>query len=166
MNVHFCATCDGAFYKGKKVLVVGGGNSGFEESLFLKKIASQVDIVEFLPQVKASKTLKDKVAEMSNMSVMVNHAVKELRVKNGKLDVVIVEDRATGEHKEWQYDGVFVFVGFSPNSDPVKGKAEVDQWSTVVTDKTLMTSISGLFVAGDVSAGSIKQTASAAGALT
>lgn len=162
-NVHFCATCDGAFYKGKKVLVVGGGNSGFEEGLFLTKFASQVDIVEFLPEVKASKTLRDKVAEISNMSVTVNHAVKELRAKNGKLDTVVVEDRATGEQKNWRYDGVFVFVGLSPNSGLVKGKAEVDQWEAVVTDGTLMTSIPGLFAAGDVRAGSTKQAASAAG---
>ena len=162
-NVHFCATCDGAFYKGKKVLVVCGGNSGFEEGLFLTKFASQVDIVEFLPEVKASKTLRDKVAEISNMSVTVNHAVKELRAKNGKLDTVVVEDRATGEQKNWRYDGVFVFVGLSPNSGLVKGKAEVDQWEAVVTDGTLMTSIPGLFAAGDVRAGSTKQAASAAG---
>lgn len=162
-HVHFCATCDGAFYKGKKVLVVGGGNSGFEEGLFLTKFASQVDIVEFLPQVKASKTLRDKVAEMPNMSVTVNHAVKVLRVKNGKLDAVVVEDRATGEQKEWQYDGIFVFVGFSPNSDLAKGKAEVDQWGAIVTGGTLMTSVPGLFAAGDVRAGSTKQAASAAG---
>lgn len=162
-NVHFCATCDGAFYKGKKVLVVGGGNSGFEEGLFLTKFASQVDIVEFLPQVKASKTLRDKVAEMQNMTVTVNHAVKELRVKNSKLDAVLVEDRATGEQKEWHYDGIFVFVGFSPNSDLAKGKAVIDQWGSVVTDQTLMTSIPGLFAAGDVRAGSTKQAASAAG---
>jgi thioredoxin reductase (NADPH) len=162
-NVHFCATCDGAFYKGKKVLVVGGGNSGFEEGLFLTKFASQVDIVEFLPQVKASKTLIDKVAEMPSMSVTVNHAVKELLVKGNRLDAVIVEDRATGEQKEWCYDGVFVFVGFSPNSDLAKGKAEVDQWGAIVTDSTLMTSVPGLFAAGDVRAGSTKQAASAAG---
>ena len=162
-NVYFCATCDGAFYKGKRVLVVGGGNSGFEEGLFLTKFARQVDIVEFLPQVKASKTLKDKVAEMKNMSVTVNHAVKELRLKNGRLDAVIVEDRATGEQKEWCYDGVFVFVGFSPNSDLAKDKAEVDQWGSVITDGTLMTSVPGLFAAGDVRAGSTKQAASAAG---
>lgn len=162
-NVHFCATCDGAFYKGKKVLVVGGGNSGFEEGLFLTKFASQVDIVEFLPRVKASKTLQDKVAEMKNMSVTVNHAVRELRLKGGHLDAVLVEDRATGENKEWCYDGVFVFVGFSPNSDLAKGTAEVDPWGSVVTDGTLMTSLPGLFAAGDVRAGSTKQAASAAG---
>jgi thioredoxin reductase (NADPH) len=82
-NVHFCATCDGAFYKGKKVLVVGGGNSGFEEGLFLTRFASQVDIVDHSPQVKASRILQEKVAEKENMSVTLNHAVKELRVKNG-----------------------------------------------------------------------------------
>ena len=163
INVHFCATCDGAFYKGKKVLVIGGGNSGFEEGLFLTKFATQVDIVGFSPQVKASKVLQEKVAEKENMSVTVNHAVKELRVKNSKLDAVIVEDRATGKQKEWHYDGVFVFIGFSPNSDLVKGKVEVDQLSSVMTDKTLMTSIPGLFAAGDVRAGSTKQAASAAG---
>ena len=163
VNVHFCATCDGAFYKGKKVLVIGGGNSGFEEGLFLTKFASRVDIVEFLSQVKASKILQEKVAEKDNMSVTINHAVKELRIKNGKLDAVIAEDRATGERKEWQYDGVFVFIGFSPNSDLAKGKADVDQWGAVVTDKTLMTSVPGLFAAGDVRAGSTKQAAAAAG---
>jgi len=163
VNVHFCATCDGAFYKDKKVLVIGGGNSGFEEGLFLTKFASRVDIVALSPQVKASQVLQEKVAEKKNMSVTVNHAVKELRVKNGKLDAVIVEDRATGEQKEWRYDGVFVFIGFSPNSDLAKDKAEIDQWGSVVTDKTLITSIPGLFAAGDVRAGSTKQAASAAG---
>jgi thioredoxin reductase (NADPH) len=162
-NVHFCATCDGAFYKGKKVLVVGGGNSGFEEGLFLTRFASQVDIVDHSPQVKASRILQEKVAEQKNMSVTVNHAVKELRAKGNQLDAVIVVDQATGEQKEWHYDGIFVFVGFSPNSDLAKGKAEVNQWGSVVTDGTLMTSIPGLFAAGDVRAGSTKQAASAAG---
>ncbi|GAB4459955.1 MAG: hypothetical protein OHK0041_24350 [Anaerolineales bacterium] len=163
VNVHFCATCDGAFYKGKKLLVIGGGNSGFEEGLFLTKFASQVDIVEFNETAKASKILQDKVAEKPNMSVTLHHAVKELRVKNGKLDAVIVEDRATDERKEWKYDGVFVFIGLSPNSDLLKGKAELDAWGFVVTDKTLMTSLPGVFAAGDVRAGSTKQAASAAG---
>ena len=120
INVHFCATCDGAFYKGKKVLVIGGGNSGFEEGLFLTKFATQVDIVEFVPQVKASQILQDKVAEYANMSVTVNHAVKEFKVEKNRLQAVMVEDRLTGELKEWQYDGVFVFIGLSPNSDLVK----------------------------------------------
>ena len=161
-NIHFCATCDGAFYKGKKVLVIGGGNSGFEEGLFLLKFASQVDLVEHNPQVKASQILQDKVAGKPNMSVTVNHAVKEFKGKN-KLEAVIVQDRSTGEVKEWHYDGVFVFIGLSPNSDLVKGKIEVDPYGFVVTDKSLMTSLPGVFAAGDVRADSTKQAASAAG---
>ena len=161
-NIHFCATCDGAFYKDKKLLVVGGGNSGFEEGLFLTRFARQVDIVEFLPEVKASKILQDKVAEQSNMTVTVNHAVKEFRGKH-KLEAVIVEDRATGEIKELHYDGVFVFIGLTPNSELVKGKAQLDSYGFVLTDDKLMTSLPGLFAAGDVRAGSTKQAASAAG---
>jgi thioredoxin reductase (NADPH) len=162
-NIHFCATCDGAFYKGERVLVVGGGNSGFEEGLFLTKYASQVDIVEFLPQVKASQLLQDKVAEKPNMSVTVNHAVKEFKMRDNRLTSVVVEDRANGELKEWQYDGVFVFIGVSPNSDLVKGIVETDPYGFVVTDSNFMTSLPGLFAAGDVRRGSTKQAASAVG---
>lgn len=160
-SVHFCATCDGAFYKGKKLLVIGGGNSGFEEGLFLTKFAAQVDIVEHNPAAKASQILQDKVAEQSNMKVTLNHDLKELRGKN-KLEAVVVEDRASGERKEWQYDGVFVFIGLSPNSDLLKDKAELDK-SGFVKAEHMMTSLPGIFVAGDVRAGSTKQAASATG---
>jgi len=162
-NIHFCATCDGAFYKGKKVLVVGGGNSGFEEGLFLTKFATQVDIVEFLPEVKASQILQRKVAEREDMRVITNHAVREFRVKNNRLDAVVVEDRANGEIKEWHYDGVFVFIGLTPNADLVKDQVELDRWGFIKTDAALMTSVSGIFAAGDVRSGSTKQAASAVG---
>lgn len=162
VNVHFCATCDGAFYRGKRVLVVGGGNSGFEEGLFLTKFADQVDIVEFLPEVKASRILQEKVAEKDNMTVVTNHAVKEFRGEK-KLEAVVVEDRATGERKEWHYDGVFVFVGMAPNSDLVKEMLPLAPGGFVQTGADLMTAIPGLFAAGDVRAGSTKQAAAAAG---
>jgi thioredoxin reductase (NADPH) len=160
-NVHFCATCDGAFYKDKKVLVIGGGNSGFEEGLFLTNFAKQVDIVEFEPEVKASQILREKVAFTENMRVTVNHAVKELRGKT-KLEAIIVEDRATGEIKEWEYDGVFVFIGLTPNSALLKGKADLDKWGFVETNH-MHTSMEGVFAAGDVRADSTKQAAAAAG---
>lgn len=160
-NVHFCATCDGAFYKDKKILVIGGGNSGFEEGLFLTNFAKQVDIVEFMPEVKASQILREKVAFMENMKVTVNHAVKELRGKN-KLEAVVVENRATGEIMEWNYDGVFVFIGLTPNSQLLKDNADLDQWGFILT-KHMQTSMEGIFAAGDVRADSTKQAASAAG---
>jgi thioredoxin reductase (NADPH) len=95
------------------------------------------------------------------MRVTVNHAVKELRGKN-RLESIIVEDRATGEEKEWKYDGVFVFIGLTPNSDLLKDLVELDRWGFVKT-RHMQTSMPGVFAAGDVRAESTKQAASAAG---
>lgn len=161
INVHFCATCDGAFYKGKKVLVVGGGNSGFEEGLFLTKFAKQVDIIVNSKEPKASKILQDKVAEQENMHVLLNYDIKELRGKN-KLESVFVEDKNTNESKELNYDGVFVFIGLTPNNSLLKDKANLDRWGFIET-KHLMTSIAGIFAAGDVRSGATKQAAAATG---
>ena len=161
INVHFCATCDGAFYKGKKVLVVGGGNSGFEESLFLTKFATQVDIIVNSQEPKASKILQDKVAEKENMKVFLNHSIKELRGTH-KLETVIVEDKTTNKDKEFSYDGIFVFIGLTPNNDLLKDTAKLDPWGFIKT-KHMMTSIPGIFAAADVRADSTKQAASAAG---
>ncbi|HUH96587.1 MAG TPA: FAD-dependent oxidoreductase [Anaerolineales bacterium] len=161
INVHFCATCDGPFYKGRKVLVVGGGNSGFEEGLFLTRFAAQVDLLVNSSEPKASRILQDKVAEKSNMHVILNHGVRELRGKN-RLEAVVLQDRASGETKESFYDGVFVFVGMTPNNDLLKDKAELDTHGFVIAPH-MMTSVPGVFVAGDIRAGSTKQAASAAG---
>ena len=163
-SVHFCATCDGAFYFGKDLLVVGGGNSGFEEGLFLTKFAKRVDIVEFLPEIRASKIVQEKVASMPNMKVTVNHEIVELLVNERKrLQSVIVKDRASGELKEWFYDGIFIFIGLDPNSELMKDKVELDSRGFIITEKTLQTRIKGVFAAGDVRSGSTKQAAAAAG---
>jgi thioredoxin reductase (NADPH) len=161
INVHFCATCDGAFYKGRKVLVVGGGNSGFEEGLFLTKFASKVDILVNSPQPKASRILQDKVAEKNDIHVILNHAVRGLK-GDKKLESVVLEDLATHKMKEAHYDGVFVFVGVMPNNELIKDRAELDGTGFVCAPN-MMTSYLGIFVAGDVRAGSTKQAASAAG---
>lgn len=165
-NVHFCATCDGAFYKDKDVLVVGGGNSGFEEGLFLAdKFAKSVKIVEFLPEAKASQILQDKVAEKDNIEVVLNHAVQEFKVDDSgtSLTGVLVEDRATGEVNEWNPDGVFVFIGLIPNSEFLPDTIERDQWGFIKTDVTFQSSMEGVFVAGDVRENSTKQAVAAAG---
>jgi thioredoxin reductase (NADPH) len=163
-NVHFCATCDGPFYKGKDVLVIGGGNSGFEEGLHLATIARSVTIVEFAPEVRASQILQDKVAAQDSMRVVTNHAVKEFKLDNdNRLAGVVVEDRASGELKEWHTDGVFVFIGLSPNASFLPATIERNQWGFVLTDDTLQTTLEGVYAAGDVRAGSTKQAISAAG---
>jgi len=164
VNIHFCATCDGVFYKGKDVLVVGGGNSGFEEGLFLTKFARSVTVVEFSPEVKASAILQEKVASRDDMQVLTNHQIKQFKVAQGnKLGGVVAENRATGEAVEWQPDGVFVFIGLSPNSDFLPAAIKRDRWGFVETDSTLMTSMPGVFAGGDVRANSTKQAAAAAG---
>jgi len=163
-NVHFCATCDGPFYKGKDVLVIGGGNSGFEEGLHLATIAQSVTIVEFMPEVRASQILQDKVAAQNSMRVITNHAILEFKVgEDNHLTGVVVEDRSTGEIKEWSPDGVFVFIGLSPNTAFLPETIERDPWGFIKTNDTLRTSLQGVFAAGDVRAGSTKQAISAAG---
>lgn len=161
--LHFCAVCDGPFYRGKDVLVVGGGNSGFQEGLFLSRYASNVTIVEFLPQVRASKMLQDKVAEQAGMRVITNHAIQAFRGERGKLIGVEVQDRASGVVEVWRPDGVFIFVGLSPNTDCLPDEIQRDRWGFVITNSNLETTMPGVFAAGDVRAGSTKQAAAAAG---
>jgi thioredoxin reductase (NADPH) len=162
-NVHFCATCDGALYKGKKLLVVGGGNSGFEEGLFLTKFAREITIIENTPSVRASQILQDKVAARADMKVLTQRSIKEFKVNGSSLSGVMVENGETGEVEEWDPDGVFVFIGLRPNTAFLPDTIQKDAWGFIDTDKTLGTTLEGVFAAGDVRAGSTKQAVSAAG---
>lgn len=165
-NIHFCATCDGAFYKDKDVLVVGGGNSGFEEGLFLaEKFAKSVRIVEHGDKPKASQILQDKVADRENMKVVTNHEVQAFEVgDDGMLAGVTVLNRKTDEIVQWDgIDGVFVFIGLSPNSGFLPETIARDKWGFVTASDTFETTLDGVFVAGDVRAGSTKQAVSASG---
>lgn len=163
-NVHFCATCDGAFYKDKDVIVVGGGNSGFEEGLFLAdQFAQSVRIVEFMPEVKASQIYQEKVAARDNMSVHTNRAIREFLHEDGQFAGVVIEDRTTGQVETWQTHGVFVFIGLVPNTSFLPENIELDAWGFIPTDTALQTSLPGVFAAGDVRVGSTKQAVSAAG---
>ena len=159
-GVHFCATCDGAFYKGKKLLVIGGGNSAGEESVFLTRFSPDVTIATNGPALTASKVVVEKVEENPAISVRPSTTVSEFR-GDGKLSSVVLE--SGGAQEEVQVDGVFVFIGLSPNSDVVKGLVELDDQGFVLTDAGLQTSVPGVFAAGDVRSGATKQAASAAG---
>ncbi len=161
-GVHFCATCDGAFYRGKDVLVIGGGNSASEESIFLTKFADKVTIAVRGEALSASPVIVEKIADDEKIAVLTNVEAVEFR-GDGKLETVVLADTNTGEQRELHPDGVFVFVGLSPNTDVVKGDVDLDERGFIVTDLTLETSVAGVFAAGDVRAGSTKQAASAAG---
>jgi thioredoxin reductase (NADPH) len=163
VNVHFCATCDGAFYKGKELLVLGGGNSAFEESLFLTRFARRITIATHGPDIKASRVLQEKVAEQDTISVYTNHDVQAFLVEEGQLAGVKIEDLDTGEIKQWHPDGVFVFIGVTPNSGFLPPEIERDEAGFVLTDRAMQTSIEGVFAAGDVREGATPQAASAVG---
>jgi thioredoxin reductase (NADPH) len=162
-GVHFCATCDGPFYRGTgELLVVGGGNSGLEEGLFLSRFADRIRVVEFAPELRASRLLQDKVRQSPQFEVHLNTEITELRGRH-RLESVVARDRGSGETHTWHPAAAFVFIGLDPNTRFARGTIDLDRWGFVVTDDQFQTSVPGVFAAGDVRAGSTKQLASAAG---
>jgi thioredoxin reductase (NADPH) len=166
-GVHFCATCDGPFYKGaEQLLILGGGNSGLEEGVFLAQFADKVTVVEYKDRLAGSQVLQDKVAADPKMEVLLERKVLAFKPKDdgsGKIGRVVLEHVGTGETEEHHPDAVFVFIGLDPNTGFLKGMVDLDERGFIVTDDTLMTSMPGVFAAGDVRDGSTKQLASAVG---
>jgi thioredoxin reductase (NADPH) len=162
-GIHFCATCDGPFYKGAdELVVVGGGNSGLEEGLFLSQFAKKVRVIEFMPKMNASQLLQEKVLANPQFEVHTNTQVTEFR-GNGKLSAVVTKDRDTGEERRFQPAAAFVFIGLDPNTAFLKGSVDLDRWGFITTDDTFQTSLPGVFAAGDVRGGSTKQLGAATG---
>ena len=147
--------------------MVGGGNSGIEEGLFLTRFASHVTVLEVGDRLRASQVLQDKAAAHPQMDVRLNTTVREFR-GNGKLESVLVEDLKTGQQRELHPAGVFVFIGLDPNTGFLSDVVELDQRGFIVTgsapDVSMMeTNRHGIFAAGDARAGSTKQVAAAVG---
>jgi thioredoxin reductase (NADPH) len=161
-GVHFCATCDGAFYRGKDVVVIGGGNSAGEESIFLTRFADHVTVVTRGDALSASKVVVTKLEQHEKISIVTGATPTGFATTDaGKLRALRV-DRGGGS-EEIPADGAFVFVGLSPNSALVQDLVELDAARFVTADPGMQTSVPGVFVAGDVRSGSTKQAASAAG---
>lgn len=162
-GIHFCATCDGPFYAGAdEILVIGGGNSGLQEAMFLSQFASRIRIVEFTPELRASQLLQAKVRHDRRFIVHTSTEVTEIRGK-GVVEEVIARDRTTGEAHHWSPAGVFVFIGLDPNTGFLQGTLQLDRWGFIVTDDKFETSLPGVYAAGDVRAGSTKQLGAAVG---
>jgi len=162
-GVHFCATCDGPFYKGAdELMVIGGGNSALEEGLFLTQFAKRVRVLQLGPQLSASKLLQDKVRNHPQFSIHTNTELLELKGE-GRLESVVARDVATGEEHTWTPAAVFVFIGLDPNTEFLKDTVGLDKRGFIETDAMFQTSIPGVFAAGDARAGSTKQLGSAVG---
>ena len=166
-GIHFCATCDGPFYRGAaEIAVLGGGNSGLEEGLFLTQFADQVTIVQRGDRLTANKLLQDKVGMHPRMRVLLNREVTGFRAKDdwsGKLGAILLRNTETGEAEELHPAACFVFIGLDPNTGFVKGTIDLDERGLVLTDMGFQTNMTGVFAGGDVRSGSTKQLASAVG---
>ncbi len=163
LGVHFCATCDGPFYRGAKELaVIGGGNSALEESLFLAGLADHVTILT-RGEPRASELVVDKVRNHPRITLRTGVELLELERADGRLGAIVGRDRDSGEPLRLEAAAAFVFVGLDPNTGWLDGAVDLDERGFIVTDRTMETSLRGVFAAGDVRAGSTKQLASAVG---
>lgn len=161
-GVHYCATCDGAFYRDKRLVVVGGGNSAVQETLFLTRYASHIDLL-VRSKFRASDVLVNELEKHKDkITVHLATTTDSINGKDGK--VVSVTGTRDGKKTEFKTDGVFVFVGLKPNTEFLKGSGvELDEIGMVKTNENMETNIEGVFAAGDVRSGATMQIASAAG---
>lgn len=160
-GVHYCATCDGAFYRDKRLVVVGGGNSGVQEALFLTRFATHIDLL-VRSTVKASEVLQHELAKNDKITVHLNTSVDEIVGEDKK--VVKVVGQKDGLPAEFETDGVFVFIGLLPNTTFLKDSdIELDEFGFVKTDLTLQTNMPGVYCSGDVRSGATMQIATAVG---
>jgi thioredoxin reductase (NADPH) len=162
-GVSCCATCDGMFYKGKRVVVVGGGDTAIKESLFLTKFASEITIIHRRDRLRATKVLQDKILSMPDKvkfewKSFVKEVMGENKVSGVKLGYV-----DSNEEKILECDGVFIFVGFIPGTDFVKGFVEMDERGYILTDDNMKTSVPGVFACGDARKKLLRQIITACG---
>ncbi len=161
-GVSYCEICDAPFFKGKKVVVAGGGNSGFTAAMDLMRIAGDVTVINHSPGWKADRVLFDPVQKNPNVTLLDNHEIESIEGTT-KVTAVHVVDNSSGEKKAIPADGVFVEIGGVPNSGPVRGLAKLTQYRELMIDCGCRTSVEGLFGAGDVTTVPYKQVVVSAG---
>jgi thioredoxin reductase (NADPH) len=164
-GVHYCATCDGAFYRDKRIVVVGGGNSAVQEAMFLTRFATHIDLLVRGDSFRASEVLQHELEKHKDkITVHFNTTTDEIIGENNFVTKVVGTDKLSGKKVEFPTDGVFVFVGLKPNTEFLKDTAvELDEIGFVKTDNRMETTMKGVFAAGDVRSGATMQIASATG---
>ena len=161
-GVSYCATCDGWFFKDKEVIVVGGGDSALEEALFLTRYATKITIVHRRDEFRAGAILQTRVKESPKIQFILDSVVKEIRGED-KVTSVLVENVKTGERTEVRTDGVFVFIGHSPNNDMYVGQLEIDNRGYIRVDANMQTNVEGVYACGEAADGDFKQVVISAG---
>lgn len=165
-GVSYCAVCDGAFYKDKVVAIVGGGNSAVEEAIYLTKFASKVYIIHRRDELRADKIIQDRVAKNEKIEFLLNSVVCEIQGQD-LVNNLILKNTKTDEMFNLAVDGVFPYIGITPNVENISGQITQDKAGFIITDETMKTSIDGVFAIGDVRKTPLRQviTAAADGAI-
>ncbi len=161
-GVSFCATCDGFFFRGRDVVVVGGGDSALEEGLFLTKFANKVSVIHRRDELRAGPTLKKRAYDNEKIEFVFDSVVDEV-IGNGMVTGVQTSNVKTGETGEISTDGVFIYIGHYPNSKFLEGHLVMDEHGYVIADEKMRTSVEGVFVAGEIQDSYFRQIATSVG---
>ena len=161
-GVSYCAVCDGAFFKEKELVVVGGGDSAVEEGTFLTKFANKVTIVHRRDKFRAEKIIQDRAFKNPKINVIWNTMVPEITGDGNSVISVKLKDIQTNEEKAFSCDGVFIYVGLDPNTQLFKDKVNLDEGGKIITNEKMETNVPGVYAAGDVRQTPLKQAVTAA----
>jgi len=161
-GISFCAVCDGAFYAGQEVAMIGGGNSALQEALLLSEVCNKVTIVQNLAFLTGEKKLADALAEKDNVTILYSTVVSEYETKDGALCGLKLHNDATGEDSRISVDGAFLAVGLQPENDPFTKWADLNDWGYFDSGEDCCTKTEGIFVAGDCRSKRIRQVVTAA----
>lgn len=161
-GVSYCAVCDGAFFKGKELVVVGGGDSAVEEGTFLTKFASKVTIVHRRDTFRAEKIIQDRAFKNPKINVIWDTVIPEIKGNGNGVTGVILKNIKNNEEKEFKCDGVFVYIGLDPNTELFKGQLKMDSTGKIITNEKMETNVPGIYAAGDVRETPLKQAVTAA----
>jgi thioredoxin reductase (NADPH) len=162
-GVSYCAVCDGAFFKQKELLVIGGGDSAVEEGVYLTRFASKVTIVHRRDEFRAQKILQDRAFANEKVDVIWNHTLKEINEKDGKVGSVTLVSTENGEEVEYKADGVFVYIGMNPLSKPFLNLGITNATGYIETNDQMETKVPGIFAAGDIREKTLRQIVTATG---
>jgi thioredoxin reductase (NADPH) len=162
-GVSYCAVCDGAFFKEKELVVVGGGDSAVEEAVYLTRFASKVTVVHRRGELRAQKILQDRAFANDKIDFIWNHVVKEINEENGKVGSVTLVNKEDGSEREFKADGAFIYIGMLPLNTPFLNLGITNDEGYVVTDEGMATDVPGIYAAGDIRDKSLRQIVTATG---
>ncbi|NQD52283.1 thioredoxin-disulfide reductase, partial [Bacillus altitudinis] len=162
-GVSYCAVCDGAFFKNKELVVIGGGDSAVEEGVYLTRFASKVTIVHRRDKLRAQSILQARAFDNEKIDFMWNKTVKEINEENGKVGSVTLIDTVTGEEEDFKTDGVFIYIGMLPLSKPFENLGITNAEGYIETNERMETKVEGIFAAGDIREKTLRQIVTATG---